>query len=216
MELWELGGYIALGYLFLQEQIKDIRHFAASLARCIGLSTPTRRWGLPPTLRARHAHHSCAHPHVEQLPRELPRTPPGRQVSTRPPDALVRADARSPALLASAPLALVLAKTALLSLAALALMLANARPALLAFAPDALVRADARPPRSLHWLLRRWCGQLPAPPHSLHWLLMRWCGQMRSSGAGAGRAPPPRTPCIGSSGAGADRCSPPSTSCICS
>jgi len=33
------------------------------------------------------------------------------------------------------------------------------------------------PPHSLHSLLRRWCGQMPAPPHSLHLLLWRWCGQ---------------------------------------
>jgi len=51
------------------------------------------------------------------------------------PDALVRADARAPALLAFAPLALVRA---------------DARaPALLAIAPSALVRADARAPALL-------------------------------------------------------------------
>ena len=31
---------------------------------------------------------------------------------------------------------------------------------------------------SLHWLLMRWCWQMPATPHSLHRLLMRWCWQM--------------------------------------
>jgi hypothetical protein len=57
------------------------------------------------------------------------------------------------ALLASAPLALVLADArppALLALAPFALVLADARPpALLAYAPPALVRADARPPELL-------------------------------------------------------------------
>jgi hypothetical protein len=64
--------------------------------------------------------------------------------------------------------------------------------------------AGARPPHSLHWLLWRWCWQMPAPPHSLH----------VPSGAGAGRCPPPCTPCIGSFGAGAGRSSPPRTPCI--
>jgi hypothetical protein len=65
----------------------------------------------------------------------------------------VRADARAPALLASAPDALVRADArapALLACALLALVRADARaPALLASAPDALVRADARAPALL-------------------------------------------------------------------
>ena len=64
------------------------------------------------------------------------------------PDALVRAEARAPALLALAPDALVRADArppALLASAPLALVRADARPpALLAPAPDALMRADAR------------------------------------------------------------------------
>ena len=65
----------------------------------------------------------------------------------------VRADARAPAILACAPLALVLADArapALLAMAPLALVRADARaPALLAIAPDALVLTDARPPALL-------------------------------------------------------------------
>ena len=69
------------------------------------------------------------------------------------PLALVLADARPPALLALAPPAMVLADArppALLASAPLALVLADARPpALLACAPLALVLADARPPALL-------------------------------------------------------------------
>ncbi len=73
------------------------------------------------------------------------------------PWALVRADARPPALLASEP---------------------DVRsPALLALAPLALVRADVRSPALLALLIWRWCGQMLRPPHSLHLLLLRWCGQ---------------------------------------
>ena len=62
---------------------------------------------------------------------------------------------------------------ALLAFAPLALVLADAlAPALLA--SDALVRADARPPHSLHLLLSRRCRQMPAPLHSLQCLLL--CG----------------------------------------
>ena len=43
------------------------------------------------------------------------------------------------------------------------------------------------------------CVCFSIPPHSLHWLLMRWCWQM----------PAPRTPCICSSGAGTGRVRPP-------
>jgi len=68
-------------------------------------------------------------------------------------DALVRAEARPPALLALAPLALVRAEArapALLAPAPLALVRAEARaPALLASAPLSLVRAQARPPALL-------------------------------------------------------------------
>ena len=28
------------------------------------------------------------------------------------------------------------------------------------------------PPQSLHWLLTRWCSQMPAPPQSLHWCFL--------------------------------------------
>ena len=35
-----------------------------------------------------------------------------------------------------------------------------------------------QPPHSLHWLLRRWCGQMPALRHSLHLLLSRWCAPL--------------------------------------
>ena len=66
------------------------------------------------------------------------------------PDALVRADARPPAPLAlnPAPLGLADARApALLAFAPLALVRTNARaPALLAIAPSALVLADARAP----------------------------------------------------------------------
>jgi hypothetical protein len=33
------------------------------------------------------------------------------------------------------------------------------------------------PPHSLHVLLRRWCGQMPAPPHCLNWLRVCVCAR---------------------------------------
>jgi len=80
--------------------------------------------------------------------------------------ALVRADARPPALRALAPDERVLADAAapaLLAFAPLTLVRADALPpALLPCAPGALVRADARPPALLALLLSRWCWQMPA------------------------------------------------------
>jgi hypothetical protein len=74
--------------------------------------------------------------------------PPHRGTPCIAPDALVRADAPPPAILALAPSALVLADAcapALLALATFPLVLADARPpALLAVAPFALVLTDAR------------------------------------------------------------------------
>ena len=62
------------------------------------------------------------------------------------------------------------------------------------------------PPHSLHVLLRRWCGQRLAPRTFCNSLLRCWCGQMLgpSSGAGAGRISPHRTPCMCPIRAGAD------------
>jgi hypothetical protein len=70
-----------------------------------------------------------------------------------------REDARPPALLALAPLALVRADARPPALLALALVLADARPpALLAMAPEALVRA-ARAPALLAMATRRRLAQ---------------------------------------------------------
>jgi len=93
----------------------------------------------------------------------------------------------TPALIASAPSALVLADAqtpALLASILLAQVLADARPpALLACAPLALVWAEySAPPHSVHLLLRRWCWQMPAPPHSWQSLFLHWCWQMLAVG----------------------------------
>ena len=88
-----------------------------------------------------------------------------------------RSTCKAPALLASAPLALVQADArppVLLASASLALVLADVRaPALLAFAPLALVLAGARAESS--------CPRTPF---------------IRPFDAGAGRCSPPRTPCM--------------------
>ena len=79
----------------------------------------------------------------------------------------VGADARLQALLASVwhLLAVMLAylqSPAFLAMALAAIVGADARPqALLALAPNAVMLAYVRSPPSLHWLLRRLCGQMP-------------------------------------------------------
>ena len=88
------------------------------------------------------------------------------------PDAIVRADARAPAVLADALLAVMRADarapTAVLAFAPDAIVRADARaPAVLALAPDAVMRADARAPAVLAFLLMRFRGYAVAGHESL-------------------------------------------------